>query len=174
MQRMLKRKPKNLTTEQEAYDYSLKLLSYRDYSNKDMEMKLKRKGVDAEIIQTTIKKLLEYGFLNERRYAQRVFEAWLSKRYYGRTHLQVELQKKNVASKYINEILGQLSETMEQERAENALRSCLKKNSKKYSTETPEGRAAISRFLYTRGFSIHYIKKSINNIHGSVIVMDDC
>lgn len=76
---MLNRSSKNLTTEQEAYDYALDILSYRDYSRKDMELKLKRKGADTGIIKSTIQKLLEYGFLDEKRYGQRVFEAWLSK-----------------------------------------------------------------------------------------------
>lgn len=64
---MLNRSSKNLTTEQEAYDYALDILSYRDYSRKDMELKLKRKGADAVIIKSTIQKLLEYGFLDEKR-----------------------------------------------------------------------------------------------------------
>ena len=34
---MLNRLSKNLATEQEAYDYALDILSYRDYSRKDME-----------------------------------------------------------------------------------------------------------------------------------------
>ena len=58
---MLNRSSKNLTTEQEAYDYALDILSYRDYSRKDMELKLKRKGADTGIIKSTIQKLLEYG-----------------------------------------------------------------------------------------------------------------
>ena len=162
---MLNRSSKNLATEQEAYDYALDILSYRDYSRKDMELKLKRKGADAGIIKSTIQKLLEYGFLDEKRYGQRVFEAWLSKKYYGRCHLRLELQKKNVAERYINDILAQFSEAEEQERAEKA---------KKYDPATQEGRAAIGRYLYARGFASKYIQKSINNIHGSVILMDDC
>ena len=157
---MLNRSSKNLTTEQEAYDYALDILSYRDYSRKDMELKLKRKGADA--------------VLDEKRYGQRVFEAWLSKKYYGRCHLRLELQKKNVAERYINDILAQFSEAEEQERAEKALQSCLKRNPKKYDPATQEGRAAIGRYLYARGFASKYIQKSINNIHGSVILMDDC
>ena len=51
---MLNRSSKNLTTEQEAYDYALDILSYRDYSRKDMELKLKRKGADAVIILSLI------------------------------------------------------------------------------------------------------------------------
>ena len=160
---MLNRSSKNLATEQEAYDYALDILSYRDYSRKDMELKLKRKGADAGIIKSTIQ-----------RYGQRVFEAWLSKKYYGRCHLRLELQKKNVAERYINDILAQFSEAEEQERAEKALQSCLKRNPKKYDPATQEGRAAIGRYLYARGFASKYIQKSINNIHGSVILMDDC
>ena len=78
---MLNRSSKNLATEQEAYDYALDILSYRDYSRKDMELKLKRKGADAVIIKSTIQKLLEYGFLDEKRYGQcstRIFLASIS------------------------------------------------------------------------------------------------
>lgn len=39
---------------------------------------------------------------------------------------------------------------------------------------TQEGRAAIGRYLYARALASKYIQKSINNIHGSVILMDDC
>lgn len=171
---MWKRASKSLTTDQEAYDYALDLLSYRDYSRKDMEMKLKRRGAELELIKITVDKLLEYGFLNEKRYAQRVFEAWISKKYYGKSHLRLELQKKNVSDRYINNILAQLTDEIEQERAENTLNICLKRNPKKYDLKTREGRAAISRFMYTRGFSSNYIQKSINNIHGSMILTDDC
>ena len=72
-----------------------------------------------------------------------------------------------MAERYINDILAQFSEAEEQERAEKALQSCLKRNPKKYDPATQEGRAA-------RGFASKYIQKSINNIHGSVILMDDC
>lgn len=164
---------KNLSTEQAVYDYALDMLSYRDYSRKDLELKLQRKGAAAELIPAVIDKLLEYGLLDEKRYAQRVFEAWLAKKYYGRAHLRLELQKKNVDARYVAAILAQLTDELEQERADAALQSCCKRNQQKYDPETQAGRAAIGRFLYTRGFAGKYIQKSINNIHGSVIVMDE-
>lgn len=171
---MLKRAAKTLTNEHEAYDYALNMLGYRDYSRKDMELKLKRKGAETEIIKQTVHKLIEHGFLDDRRYAQRVFEAWLSKKYYGSAHLRMELQKKNVANCFINDIMVQLTEDIEEKRAANALQACLKKNSKKYDLKTKEGRASVGRFLYTRGFATKYIQKSINNVHDSWILMDDC
>ena len=77
-------------------------------------------------------------------------------------------RKKNVAERYINDILAQFSEAEEQERAEKALQSCLKRNPKKYDPATQEGRAAIGRYLYARGFASKYIQKSINNIQLSI------
>ena len=158
---MLNRSSKNLTTEQEAYDYALDILSYRDYSCKDMELKLKRKGADAVIIKSTIQKLLEYGFLDEKRYGQRVFEAWLSKKYYGRCHLRLELQKKNVAERYINDILAQFSEAEEQERAEKALQSCLKRNPKKYDPATQEGRPLLAGTCMRVALQVNIFKKAL-------------
>ena len=70
-------------------------------------------------------------------------------------------RKKIVAERYINDILAQFSEAEEQERAEKALQSCLKRNPKKYDPATQEGRAAIGRYLYARGFASKYIQKAL-------------
>ena len=70
---MLNRSSKNLTTEQEAYDYALDILSYRDYSRKDMELKLKRKGADAVIIKSTIQKPSVHNVFHLRNHIPAVF-----------------------------------------------------------------------------------------------------
>lgn len=170
---MWKKTSKSLTTELEAYNYALDLLNYRDYSLKDIERKLKLRVQDQVIIAATIKKLIAYGFLDEKRYAQRVFEAWLSKKYYGRAHLKMTLQKKNVAPSQINIVLNSFTDELEQQRANDALVSCLKRKSNKYSLETQEGKAAICRFLYARGFASKNIQKSISDLHGSMVLLDE-
>ena len=88
-----KKKEEGFTGAQQVYDCALDLLSYRDYSHKDMLERLQRKGATKSQALEAVAKLEDYGLLNEERYAQRVYEAWLAKRYYGRQHLQLELSK---------------------------------------------------------------------------------
>ena len=75
-----KKKEEGFTSAQQAYDCALDLLSYRDYSHKDMVERLQRKGATKSQALEAVAKLEDYGLLNEERYAQRVYEAWLAKR----------------------------------------------------------------------------------------------
>ena len=84
------------TSAQQAYDCALDLLSYRDFSKKKMQERLQQKGADEEQAEEAIEKLQEYGLINDERYANRVYEAWLNKRCYGRQHLAAELSKRGI------------------------------------------------------------------------------
>ena len=72
-----KKKEEGFTGAQQVYDCALDLLSYRDYSHKDMVERLQRKGATKAQALEAVAKLEDYGLLNEERYALRVYEAWL-------------------------------------------------------------------------------------------------
>lgn len=157
--RFSKTSDKKFTSAQEAYDCALNLLSYRDYSEQDMLDKLQRKGADAEQARQSMEKLKEYGLIDEKRYAQRLYEAWLAKRCYGRQHLKAELQKKNIRPELMDGILGLLTEDMEAERAEAAAELFIQRNSKKLACADRYDRkiyGAAVRFMASRGFSSRY------------------
>ena len=137
----------------QVYDYALNLLSFRDYSANDMLTKLERKGAEKLHAEKAVAKLKEYDFINEERYAHRVYEAWLSKRYYGRQHLEAELHKKHVCVQYIPIILDLFTEEEEAARAEVACQQFLQKNAKKLQQVDQKLQAAAVRFMAARGFS---------------------
>lgn len=171
-----KTRPKlQLETEQQTYNYALNLLSYRDHSQKEMRQKLSRKGASLEQIQNSIEKLTDYGIMDEERFAQRVYEAWLAKRCYGKQHLIAELKKKGVPQEYVNNILEQFTPELEAERAEIAAQQFCKVNQKKIAlglnSNDPKEKqklyAAAGRYLAARGFGgsymevlLDYMKKS--------------
>ena len=66
-----KKKEEGFTGAQQVYDCALDLLSYRDYSHKDMVERLQRKGATKAQALEAVAKLEDYGLLNEERYAQR-------------------------------------------------------------------------------------------------------
>lgn len=166
-----KARPKlELKTEQQTYDYALNLLSFRDHSQKEMKQKLTRKGASPEQAQSSIDKLTDYGIMNEERFAQRVYEAWLAKRIYGRQHLAAELVKKGVPKEYCQQILEQFTDEMELERAEQAAQQYCKLNRIKISKvlasndnkERQRLYAAACRYLIARGFGSSTMEIMLN------------
>ena len=62
-----KKKEEGFTGAQQVYDCALDLLSYRDYSHKDMVERLQRKGATKSQALEAVAKLEDYGLLNEER-----------------------------------------------------------------------------------------------------------
>ena len=156
------------TSAQQAFDCALNLLSYRDYSDKKMLERLQQKGADEEQAKESIAKLQHYGLLDEQRYAGRIYEAWLAKRYYGRQHLQAELAKRGVRAEYIAEIMERFTPELEEQQAENAAQLFVQRNRKKLETAEPHDKkiyAAAGRFMAARGFSARYMHVVLEKLH---------
>lgn len=141
-------------SDQEAYDYAVKLLSVRDYSSRSMEERLQRKGISPEAARECVRKLREYRYIDDERYALQVYTYWLEKKSYGRRHLLAELLKRGVVQENIAKVLNQFTTDNEREHAEQAAELFCLRNKKKIDRE--ERRkiyAAAVRFMATRGFS---------------------
>ena len=120
-----KKKEEGFTSAQQVYDCALDLLSYRDYSHKDMLERLQRKGATKAQALEAVAKLEDYGLLNEERYALRVYEAWLAKRYYGRQHLQLELSKRGIRADVAAEIMERFTPDVEEQQCPYSVESII-------------------------------------------------
>ncbi len=158
---MWKQKKKNLNTSDEVYNHALNLISYRDYGEKELSKKLELLGASSENVKIAVAKLKEYNFIDDKKYAQKVFNSWRNKKNYGAMHLKVELQKKQVAETYHSYIMSLLSEEEEFERALNAFKTTQKRKDGKYNCTTEKGVAALVRFLTARGFTSNIIRKTL-------------
>lgn len=161
---MQRRAAKQLTNYAQAYDYALVRLSYRDYSEKDLERLLRQHACPQEVISEVLAKLKEYSILNDARYADKVYAAWLAKKYYGINHLRMELKKKNVSDELSAKITASFSEDMDLERAIDAGKNWQKKNDKKYGLNDKDGSAKLARALFARGFNGNVIRKALNRL----------
>lgn len=161
---MQRRAAKQLTNYAQAYDYALVRLSYRDYSEKDLERLLRQHACPQEVISEVLAKLKEYSILNDARYADKVYAAWLAKKYYGINHLRMELKKKNVSDELSAKITASFSEDMDLERAIDAGKNWQKKNDKKYGLNDKDGSVKLARALFARGFNGNVIRKALNRL----------
>ena len=156
---MLNKKPKNkLDSFEQVYGYAMNLLNYRDYSSKDMLLKLKSKGANDEDAQKAVAKLTEHRFINEEHYAQQVYRAWLNKKTYGRQHLAMELYRKNVAEECVPEIMAAFTAEDELLNAERAMKEFISRNRRKLQNFDDKLVAAAARFMTNRGFATRYIQ----------------
>ncbi len=178
MQKQFSRKnsKEKISSAQQAYDCALDLLSRRDYSEQKLCERLFQKGADEEQAQASIIKLREYGLLDERRYALRVYENWLGKRCYGRLHLQAELAKRGVRAEYLAEILELFTPELEQQQAENAAAVFLQRSRKKLTDNEADKQkiaAAACRFMAARGFSARYLHTLLKKLQSLQIDEDN-
>ena len=156
---MLNKKPRNkLDSFEQVYGYAMNLLNYRDYSGKDMLLKLKSKGASEEDALQAVAKLKDNRFIIEDHYAQQVFRAWLSKKTYGRQHLALELYRKNVAEECVPKIMAAFTDELELVNAEHATKEFISRNRRKLQNFDDKLVAAAGRFMTNRGFATRYIQ----------------
>ena len=151
--------PRNkLDTLEQVYGYAMNLLNYRDYSSKDMFQKLTAKGAQPAEANEAIAKLLEHNFINEERYANQVFRAWLNKKACGKRSLYMELHHKNVSEECIPMVMESFTDEMEEANAQKAIRYFIKHKCGKNKYTRESLLAAGARFMTNRGFGSRYIQ----------------
>ncbi len=162
-----KQDKKQFASAQEAYNCALDLLSYRDYSNKKMLERLQLKGADAEQARESVAKLESYGLLDEERYSRRVYESWLTKRCYGRKHLQAELAKRGIRAEIAADILALFTPADEEQNAQRAAELFCQRNRRRLTQEADKKKiyAAAGRFMAARGFSARYMHIILDRLH---------
>lgn len=157
-------KARKIETEAQAYDFALKKLSYRDYSEKAMASLLSRNQCPEIVKLSTLQKLKDYSFLNDASYADKVYAGWLNKKVYGRKHLVVELQKREVDALNIARILDVYNDDLEYERACQALNMWQRQHNRNHEPLVENLLAKAVRSLLSKGFSGILIQKALNGL----------
>lgn len=143
---------------EQVYGYAMNLLNYRDYSGKDMFLKLTAKGASEEDAQKAVARLKANDFIKEDHYAKQVYRAWLSKKTYGRLHLLMEMRRKNVSEECIPNIMEAFTDEQEMDNALHAIKEFMLRNKKRIQSNDEKIVAAAARFMGNRGFTSRYIQ----------------
>ena len=102
---------------------AVKLLAAKPRSIAELrERLLQRKGIDAEIVETVISRLQEYGYLDDERFAFSYASFKVKQRPVGRRRLERDLKFKKVESGVANEALELVyTETPEEQLIDQAI-----------------------------------------------------
>ncbi len=145
-----------------ALNYSLKLISARSYSEKQIAEKLIKKGFSTEDIGKTVKKLKEYDYINDESFAKRFIENG-KRKLIGRIKLSYELYKKGLNKSLIDKV-SEMFYT-EDEEHDIAIKAMDKKKVSliKYRENKLMFKKKLYNFLQGRGFSSNIIEDILNS-----------
>lgn len=139
-----------------AYSRALYLLGFRDYSEKEMQNKLKLDFTD-DAIENTIEKLKEQKLLDDEKFASKYADALIFEKKFSKKMAVYELTKKGIG-KQISESIVDNIDVDEKDQIKDLIS---KKYKDAYNDEKVKRRAIA--FLQRHGYKIHDIFDVINN-----------
>lgn len=147
--------------ERQALVTSLRLLAASPKSRKLLEQKLLDKGFEPAAVSAALKRLEGQGFLNDRLFAQTVFESLLGRRVSGRKRVAFELKKRGVPAALIQELLEGYSPDEEREKAFELAQDRYRRWER---LERVKRQKKIYDFLIRRGFDFSIAKGVVDAV----------
>jgi regulatory protein len=137
-----------------AFNYSLKYLSFRGRSVKEVSEYLADKNFSQDVINSVLKRLLELKFLNDEDFGKLWIESRQKHKGKSKFVLRNELKNKGLSDEVINPLLREAHDDFE------TAKSLFEKKKKTLRGLTKEDfRKKMSGFLGRRGFSYEIIMK---------------
>lgn len=141
-------------------DYALYLIEFKDRTEKELRDKFKEKGYDENDTEDEIEFLKNYGYIDDKRYAEHFTHDAINIKKWGKMRIRTELLRKGVDREIIDntiedaffEVEDDLVLTQMQTRFKNSDFSNIKE------------RTRIFNFFMRRGFSPDEIKGAMNKM----------
>lgn len=155
-------KPRKLATEQDLYDYAMRILMRRAHSVFEMKTKLLRKADSELLAQVVLARLKESGKLDDSRYAKQFTRQRSEVRKQGKYRIARDLRARGVPDRHINEAIAESAESQDdaatiRQRIERKLRS--------FRGEVDEKKfASIYRSLLAAGFPADLIRRELKSL----------
>jgi len=140
-----------------CFSCALKFLSIRDYGEKELLAKLKQKGFSKENSETAIKKCIEYKYLDDKKYALRLFQ-YEKNKLNGSFKIKYTMLSKKLDEELVDEIISRYEGSPEEyDTAKKYLEKILYRIGKKNTRQKKY--AAFIQSLNNKGFSKDIIMK---------------
>jgi len=165
--------------DRQALNYTFFLLKYRDYTEKELTAKLKQKKYNSDIIDKILKKLKEFGLVDDKKFTLN----WISKRLASGRGLHLikrELYEKGVKEETIQECVEEMKQNPEDEML--SARKIFDKKIERVKGEFKGKRLPLDKiyrsvggYLARRGYSVSTINKIFkewNSEYSSLIDSD--
>ncbi len=143
-----------------ARDYALKVIGFKDRTEKEIREKLTQKGYDEIIIEDETEFLKSYGFINDSRYAERFTHDAINIKKWGKARIKTELLRKGIEREIIENTIEDIFSELEDDR----IFTEMQKRFKNSDFSNIKERTRIFNFYLRRGFSPDEIKGAMNRM----------
>ena len=133
-----------------SYEASLEkgifLLSLRDRTKKELQQKLNEKYRNSRMVEKSVLKLVELGYINDKEYAV----SYIMSRKYGKQRIAYNLMQKGIGREIIEEAYFSIEEEYEKNIEDEKLEKAIEKNIKKEENK-------LIQYLVRQGFSLNKV-----------------
>ena len=133
-----------------SYEASLEkgifLLSLRDRTKKELQLKLNEKYRNSRMVEKSVLKLVELGYINDKEYAV----SYIMSRKYGKQRITYNLMQKGIGRETIEEAYFSIEEEYEKNIEDEKLEKAIEKNIKKEENK-------LIQYLVRQGFSLNKV-----------------
>jgi len=142
-----------------AFERALRILSYRDRSEKEMRTKLSKAGYDEKIINLVVKELKRLQLMDEEKFARNYAKTKMVTRPAGEFLLKRELKQKGISDEIIEETLKEIYQ--EKDQSQVAVELAKKKKLQLKNVDVKKAKKRMSDFLMRRGFNWEIVSEII-------------
>lgn len=146
--------------ERSGFARALDILSRRDQSEGELALKLRRKGVGEEEIETVVARLRELGYLNDRRLAGRIAESAMADGRMVGPRLSRELLRRGIPRELAAEAMARAAEGHDPRGAVREILACKFSRFDPATADAKETRRVVGWFQ-RRGYPLSAILEAL-------------
>ena len=150
-----------LDERQKAYDRALRYLSFRPRSQAEVRRNLLAAGLEAELVEATLARLVAQGYLDDAEFARFWVENRQQFRPKGSQALRGELRQRGVAAETVEAALVDLDPEVG---AYEAARPRAARLAALAQTDPAAFRRKLGDFLLRRGFAYEIVKQTVSRL----------
>ena len=143
----------------QAFRKAADYCAIQDRCNSEIRYKLKYWNIDKSFIEDIIDKLIEEGFLNEKRFAINYAGGKFRMNGWGKIKIASELKMRGIPSALIQDALAEIDE----DEYTSYLKEILQKKIKQVGSLTPANRQKVLFFAASRGFEPSLVSAILKN-----------
>ncbi len=137
----------------------MNLLQSRDYTEKQLEEKLRQGEYPAQCIDEAVSYVKSYGYINDRNYAKTYIEYHIEDR--SKARIETDLLRKGISKELIRDVFEELKESGIEQNETDMISALLQKKGYQAGNATVDERQKMYGFLFRKGFSADAITKAL-------------
>lgn len=150
----------NAEEQNKVINHALKLLSYRQRSEKEIHDKLQQKGYDEDKIEKALNYCIERNYINDKDFAESFIRDKVNINKLGAQRIKYELIAKGVAREIIDEVLNLDYD----EELDMAMELALKKINSYKNDDYNAIYRKLGGYLQRRGYSFDIVRKVLDRV----------